>query len=168
MAEREVSDAELRAYFGRNADYYIGQWRGTAKRSSNWAAFFWPFFWLVYRRLNLIAVGMAVFVVLLGASQEWVLVELLGYRRVPRWIDRMSTFSFFLFCGVTANPLVLRRARRVFAEVDAKGLEGDQRLRELALRGGTRPWHMLGCAGLLVLLVVTAMLVLAALEEVPE
>ncbi|MCA1321477.1 DUF2628 domain-containing protein [Bacillus tianshenii] len=53
-AKRAKTDA-LRAYVGKNAEYYINKWQietGEVKKDSwNWAAFFLGFLWLGYRKM---------------------------------------------------------------------------------------------------------------------
>lgn len=54
-SEKIAKTDALRAYVGKNADYYINKWQietGEVKKDSwNWAAFFLGFFWLGYRKM---------------------------------------------------------------------------------------------------------------------
>ncbi|WP_417897516.1 DUF2628 domain-containing protein [Bacillus haimaensis] len=54
-SEKTAKTDALRAYVGKNADYYFNKWQietGEVKKDSwNWAAFFLGFFWLGYRKM---------------------------------------------------------------------------------------------------------------------
>lgn len=54
-SEKTAKTEALRAYVGKNADYYFNKWQietGEVKKDSwNWAAFFLGFFWLGYRKM---------------------------------------------------------------------------------------------------------------------
>jgi len=62
----DATDAELKAVFGPHTDYYVAQWRGTAPRQSNWAAFFFSGIWLLFRRMY--KIGAVFFAVVLVES----------------------------------------------------------------------------------------------------
>jgi len=166
-AGEDATDAELEAVFGPRAAYYVGQWRGTASRRSNWAAFFWSGFWLPYRRLYTVALLFYAAVVGTTILTELVF-RLLGYSEVPHFVDRLGDLAFALAVGGWGNRWYFGHISKVLAEARAMGLGPDEHLRELARRGGTRPWHAVGFGLLFFIAFLAAGLVLAVGELVME
>jgi hypothetical protein len=121
------TEAELRAFVGRNADYYLERWSWLTgpKRSGaglNVAALLLGWFWLLYRKLYLAAAlifvtGYLLFAVGMPLS---VLCVALG-----------------MSLGNSANSLYLDRARKVIARARAQCRPGEDHLAIIARRGGT-------------------------------
>jgi hypothetical protein len=92
----EISQAEWRAYLGKNADYYLGQFPRfkvggveTFAATWNWSAFLATFWWFLYRKQYLFF-GLA----LVGMFLPYV-----------KWF-------VWIACGLTANYLYHAEARR--------------------------------------------------------
>jgi hypothetical protein len=152
----EPTEAELRAAFGPRSDYYLAQWRGQGRSSYNRAAFFFPVFWLAFRRMYAVTavVTSGVFVGTLSAEAVF---RWLGCRGGPRWFDFALSAAVVLACRVFGNGWYLNHARRLAAVTRAKGLPDQEHLAELSRRGGTSVWRAAGfvvllLAGFLVLL----------------
>jgi hypothetical protein len=154
---KSLSEPELRAFVGRNADYYFRKWSPTweskadrydqvaigglmvvqPKTGFNWAAFFLSGLWLPYRKMyrpTLIFFG-----VILAESllEEIWFVELLGQTEPPHFLGRLVGLSAAVLCGSFGNRWYLSHARKVIGEVQAQGLPSDEHVRVLSRRGGT-------------------------------
>jgi Protein of unknown function (DUF2628) len=157
-----ITDAELRAVFGRRADYYLAQWHGTAQRRSNWAAFFFSALWLAFRRMYLLAV--LLFGVVFAVSiLEQPVFSWLGHADVPRVVDRAVDLVLAITCGASGNRWYFAHVRRLVARTRALALPEEAHLHALVRRGGTRVSHavafLLGLLGLvLALALVESML----------
>ena len=149
----DPTDDELRAYFGPRADYYIAQWRGTARRGYNWAAFLFGGLWFPFRRMYRAAAvfwGVAI-VVTVGSEFAF---RALGHSGSPKWFDRTTALLASFACGVAGNYLYLGHARRLIAATRTLGLTNQEYLAALSSRGGARLSHALICLALLGLLIV--------------
>jgi hypothetical protein len=147
-----LTDAEIDAFVGKNADYYRYHWRNAEARGGWYIGFNWPaaivsLFWLLHRRLY------REFAILLG-------IELV----VPRVLQVIMPFELrrrFLPGGVMvllltvgmgfiANRLYLWRAHKIVGQVRGEPEEGRYEL--LVNRGGTSPAALgVGIAAWLVL-----------------
>src|SRR5262245_45836022 len=102
------TEAELRAFFGPRADYYLAQWRGTARRPYNLAAALFSGFWLPFRRLYrhaavfwAVALGLVVSAKLLPA--------------LPKPVEPLIQVAMFSTCAAFGNGWYLARAREMVA-----------------------------------------------------
>ena len=154
---QDLTDAELHAVFGRAADYYVAQWRGTARRGYNWAAFFFGGVWLAFRRMYLFATIFWLLVLVISVGAEYIAGLFLRSTTRARWIDGATTLVFGFICGAAGNQVYFSHIRRITAETRAMRLSGDEHLAVLTARGGTRLWR---AVGLLVLVIVTWMIML--------
>jgi hypothetical protein len=122
-AGQEISEAEWRAYLGKNADYYLGQFprfkvggvEGFAA-TWNWAAFLATFWWFLYRKQYLFF-GLA----LVGMFLPYV-----------KWF-------VWIACGLTANYLYHAEARRHILSFKANN-PGRDVTAMLAQAGGVHAW----------------------------
>jgi hypothetical protein len=137
-----VSDAEIRAFVGRNADYYLGKWpktRGGSRRAKgfNWAALLVGVCWLVYRKMYLSA--SIVYATLALAVVGTRFAESAGVvtARPTSPALRFSGLAFSFLCGIFGNALYLAHAKRGIARVRAAGLQGEAYDKALARRGQT-------------------------------
>lgn len=131
---QEIED--YRHFVGKKYDtYYRAKWRGeveTLKQSWNWAAFFFTFIWLAYRKMYLFALAGG-FVYVLFAS----LIE--------RYSPRAPIFMGFGLAGVFllyANGFYKRYVDKKISETRAAfGSGGASRVKDsLVARGGVNIW----------------------------
>ncbi len=122
-AEPEISEAEWRAYLGKNADYYLGQFPrfrvgGTQAFAAtwNWSAFLATFWWFLYRKQYLFfALG------LVGMFMPYV-----------KWL-------VWIACGIAGNYLYYIEARRHIVAFKL-GNPGRDVTNMLAQVGGVHAW----------------------------
>jgi Protein of unknown function (DUF2628) len=154
------TEDELRAVFGPRADYYLEQWRGTARRTINRPALFLAGLWLPFRRMYRIT-----FLFFLAVLIETLLEELifrrLGFAHVPRGVELASALAPGVVCGAFGNRWYISHVTKLVARAYALGLGEEERLKELARQGGTRPLH---AAAFFLLLVGLAWAGVQALE----
>jgi len=122
--EDHPSQAELRAFVGRAARYYLVKWRtlrdgGGQTADFNWAAFLFPVYWLLFRKMYAEA---AVFLALcfgLSITASVLLVESSGYAQAVALMAYLLSNASALALGAVANSLYYRKARRTIAQVRA-------------------------------------------------
>ncbi len=153
----DPTEAELRAVFGPRANYYLAQWRGTARRGYNWAPFWFGGLWFAFRRMYR---GAAVFwgvaigiTICLGVIFGW---------ETPKWLERTTGILVALVCGAAGNIWYFRHVCGVIAATRALGLAEQEHLAALCREGGTRIWHA-AASLVLVLLVIVAGVFLVAI-----
>ncbi len=156
------SEAEIRAFVGKKADYYLRKWHAPLHdsrpaRSFNWAAFFLSGFWLPYRkmyRVTLILLGIIVAVALVLE----VLVAV-GFTSEQSMSALSNLFGpgVSILCGFRANAWYFEHTKRQIARIRAMGLKDDAYFEALARRGGT---SLLASLGFFVLLMLGLFLVL--------
>jgi hypothetical protein len=168
-----LAEDEVRAYAGRNAEYYVARWAAArAPRRSfetnpslfatgfNWAAFFLGVAWLAYRKLWVHAAVLGVVVLCGSLGTDLVYRAFLGREDLP-WLVKSAWWVIGLICGAVGNRWVLARAARIAAEVRSKGVPPEDGLRELGARGGTNfPAALVLVVAFLVACLLEAVLVL--------
>jgi hypothetical protein len=152
-----ITEQELRAFVGRNANYYLRKFwpalktRGPGydnvaiaglmvkqpKTGFNWVAFFLSGLWLPYRKMYLPTLLLFGVVLIESVLEEVVFVGILGKPEPPHDLARLVGFAVAIVCGCFGNQWYLYRARKVIADVRSQGLSAEEHLRELSKRGGT-------------------------------
>jgi len=135
LAETPLADEALAAFLKPNAHYYLRKWRALREGHSrlagfNWAAAFFPVYWLLYRRFFLIGVVWAGLSVVIGiaaggtaASLDLSLPLLVALVRLPE----------FLLAGLLANLLLYRKAERIARSTPLSELKDRRATSELAV-----------------------------------
>lgn len=123
--------AELRAFVGQNADYYVEKWTpqgGSGRRFGfNWAAFFFGFSWLVYRRMYrralLLLVGLEAVQLLLYFSLRAIVPASSVPADASNWklIERLSNLLVSIIVGNVANRWYLEHASERVRMLDSGG-----------------------------------------------
>jgi hypothetical protein len=135
-------EADLRAVVGPNADHYLRIWsriltgRGT-NTGFNRIAFFFPFIWLVYRRMYRIAIVLFVISFAVGVVNVIVCVVVFGTIQTPVLVEVVESFFLASICGGYANHWYLSHVRRIVTDV-RRDLESESAVHKaLIARGGT-------------------------------
>lgn len=136
------TEQELRAFVRRNADFYLRAWAPALTGSGritrvNIAAFFFPAFWLGYRKMYAIFCILAFVVIAEYLAEFFIFVAILGLDEPPWATSIVFGLIAAVICGVCGNQWYLSYARRAMARVRAKGLDEAAYLRELSRIGGT-------------------------------
>ena len=134
--------AELRAFVGSRANYYLSRWSPLlggrqAGAGFNWAAFLFSGLWIPYRKMYKVTLIFYAVVLLESILEEVVMVGILGQPEVPGGLSLVIGLAIWLICGVFGNRWYFSHAKRVIAEARAEGFEGEALLRTLSRRGGT-------------------------------
>jgi hypothetical protein len=149
--------ADLRAFVGPNADYYLKKWAPrlndpSQSAGANFAAFFLSLFWLPYRKMYKLA---AIFY---GIIIVELIIETLIYapQEPPEAPGRFLGLLISIACSAYGNRWYLAHAQKAIAKTRAEGLEGGALRERLSKLGGTNIWASLGmlAAFVVVLLVV--------------
>jgi hypothetical protein len=177
-----VTEQELIAFAGHNADYYLTKWRRALKTKGsgydqvavagliltlpktgfNWAAFLLSGLWLPFRKMYvpaLIFLGILLAESVLG---EVLFVGVYNRLDLQTIFIQISGFVAAMLCGTFGNRWYLAHARREIADVRTKGLEEKEHLRMLSTRGGT---SLLAALGFFVFFLVTYEILMGVLEQ---
>lgn len=132
-APEELTEQEIRAFVGSNAEFYLRKWDAVLRGRDNSAGFNWAAFWLAglwvpYRKLYLHAVALYAIMLLL------VVVDLSGASGHSR--DGLAML-LGVICGAFGNGWYLSHARATITGIRSQRLEGEAYLQMLARRGGT-------------------------------
>lgn len=141
------TEAELRAFVGPNADYYLNKWSLAQVRPGQGGGYNWPAFllggvWLPYRKLYAAASTLWGIAFLLGV---W---NLLSPKAGPA-ISFTALFAFIPFLLLLAlasyaDQLYLAKARKVITQARGQCQSGEIHLATIARRGGTSRIAALG------------------------
>jgi hypothetical protein len=164
------TEAEIRAFVGRNARYYLRKWPvadeddGPA-RGFNWAAFLLSGLWLPYRKMY--RVTLIFIAVIVGTS---ILAESAAYAGLASAtamsaLDRLSGIFISVICGIYGNSWYFAHTKRSIAKIRAMGLPDDTYFAELARRGGTSLLASLGFILLLIVVTFIALDLIAAIAD---
>ncbi|MBN2295369.1 MAG: DUF2628 domain-containing protein [Pirellulales bacterium] len=149
LTPQNALEAELQAFVGPKADYYLQKWAsiihaGDNNAGFNWAAFFIAPLWLAYRKMYLVFTLFWSFICVEAILEDFVCIRILGHEEVPTLVDFGSELAIDIICGMLANRCYLWHAKKQIAEIRAQGLEGDQLLWQITKRGGTSMRTSLG------------------------
>ena len=135
--EADPTDAELAAYVGPHAAYYVERWSRGGRWGFNWAACFLGVLWLAYRGLWRIFAAMLAIIV--AASAAYALLARSPMRDDDAIYDLRLVVGFALavIIGQRANYWYYRRADRAVADTRARSLVEHERLALLRRLGGT-------------------------------
>jgi hypothetical protein len=120
----DSADADLAAFCGRKADFYLTEKRVMEKSGTrvswNWPACLFTFAWMAYRKMWA------------GAALVAALSVFLNISLILAW----ATPALMLLLGLFGNALYLDHARRKLARVALMGETGETRQRTLIRSGG--------------------------------
>lgn len=164
---RLPTEVEIRAFVGRNADYYLKKWQPhlTARgvgAGFNFAAFLFGALWAGYRRMWAVT---WILYILYGLLLAEVIAELVRYSdglydRPPGLWEGLVAFCIGLVCGGYGNRWYLAQTSRAVARVREEGLPDEAAHQLLAQRGGAT---LVKSGGLFIFLVFAGVALLAAL-----
>jgi len=141
-ATTEPTAKEIMAFVGSGGDYYLRQWAHELEGQKgglgfNWAAFWCPGYWLLYRKMYLLAMVTTI---------VWGTVVLVLQ---PKGVEGLVLRCVIAFiCGSCGNAWYLFHARKVIARVRSLGLDEVDYLERLSMRGGashTAALAIVGC-----------------------
>jgi len=177
IAVTSLSEAEIRAFVGRNAKYYLRKWSSpfgdfTTATGFNWAAFLLSGFWILYRRMYRVALIAFTIVAVPAVGTEIPAAAGLadeGTIRALNAVGNLCGFAFAIVCGIFGNAWYLAHTKRQIAQVRELGLTEEAYLRALARRGGTSFFGALGLFALfLVAIYIVLVIVFFAIAIVTE
>ena len=130
--------AEISAFVGDNADYYLRKWSRRLDRTGrwsgfNWGAFFLPWPWLAYRKMYLPAIlaGLSISVYSRTEHMPGVIQDL------SLLFGPMFQLFIMIACGTLGNDAYLSCTLKTIADVRGQSLGEETKLAELSKRGGT-------------------------------
>jgi len=161
----ERTEAELRAFVGKNAGYYLKKWASALANEGgssgfSGAAFLFSGLWLPYRKMykfTLILYGIVLAETVLEAI---VPAALGGAGSGAEAFGGLFGLAIWIVCGRYGNAWYLNHVKQRIAEVRARGLQDDDYFKELARAGGT---NLPAAFGLFLLFIVVVSAVSAML-----
>ncbi len=143
-----LTEAELRAFVGKNADYYLKRWapalRGDGGAGFNLAALLLSGLWLGYRKMYQNTL------ILFAIIAAMTILELAGVLaglvnpNVVGLLGNIVGLGAAVVCGMYGNAWYLSHAKTVILEARSRGRDGGVDLVELSRRGGTSVAKSLG------------------------
>ncbi len=156
--EDNEPDKRLRAFVGPRAEKYHTRWRpmlgAHAHRTSwNWSAALFGGFWLLYRKLYVIA-GLLLAIIVVDVNITVELEEAgIAPKAIAAW-DRMSYWIYGGVMGIWGNYWYLRKYQKALEAADQQTLAGEEQMAFLRKSGGTNPALAFGLAAVLIGFVV--------------
>ncbi len=148
------NEHEVRAFIGKEADYYLKKWQpileGRSQRAGfNWAAFFLTGLWLAYRKMfkgALIFWGIILIVPFLKSSFTFYTLAF-GKPEPTVALDILQALVDLvapIICGTSGNIWYLSRTRKEINKIRVQGLQGEAYFQSLSKSGGTSLGKSLG------------------------
>lgn len=150
------------AFFGKKDTYYMDQLREretSGRTGYNLNAFFLSCFWMVYRKMYLMALAYVILLLAEG-TLEGLLLDMLDVSEgTAKIVDRLVGLVLALLLASFAIPIYLWDAERQIRATYAEGGTVDEIIvAKLEARGGTSWWPVL------ILLAVTVLLVIGVIQ----
>lgn len=168
-ADRLIPIEYYQALVGpKNQNYYVAKFLrydsdGRARASWNWTACFLTFYWVLYRKMWLIAAGYLIWVIFLKLGLPILMSEAVGHSdaaavaAMVAWI-LADIVGIAILPALYANALYYKHCRKKIARARSRWQDKDRQLVELTRMGGTLP-----AAPVVAIFAVIAIGVLAAI-----
>ena len=139
--EDEIDDSlkDWNTFVGAKMTYYIPKWFSLGDNkivSFNLAAFLFGIFWMIYRKMYLIAFIYGIIMLSSGFIDE-AIIDIFGLHNNVRAVERISTISLATIVGMIGNWLYKNHATKKITALKMKGLSKEDYQVQLAKSGGT-------------------------------
>lgn len=137
-----VTKEELRAFVGRNVDYYFEKWRSigfgeTGKAALNVVAALFSPLWMLYRKFYVLLIAFLMFVLAEGLLEELIFIVWLGKPDLVRALDVILMFVYAIIIGSYANYWYYRYACWRIRNLKAIETDPQKQMQLIARKGGT-------------------------------
>jgi hypothetical protein len=138
----EPTESEIRAFVGKNSDYYLSRWSALLtgeenKNRFNVAAFWLTALWLPYRKMYKMTISIYVFIVA-EAILEYILFNgILKYEEPPKILDSIVGITIAFVSGICGNRWYYSYTCKNISEVRRLNTSEESRTQALITRGGT-------------------------------
>jgi hypothetical protein len=143
-----LTEAEIRAFVGKNADYYLKKWapalRGHGGAGFNLAALLLSGLWLGYRKMYKTLIILFAIIAAVTILEQGVAIFGLADPDAVGLFGNLVGLVAAIVCGMYGNAWYLSHTRAAIMEVRATGRGGEADLAELSRRGGTSVASSLG------------------------
>jgi hypothetical protein len=144
-----LTEAEIRAFVGKNAGYYLRKWPSAKEqygraRGFNWAAFLLSGLWLSYRKMYRITFLMFGILVVEEVLEEIAVTSGFANEKSLAVVGRTVGLIFSILCGAFGNAWYFAHARRAIGVIRGRDLPDEAYHEALARRGGTSVLATLG------------------------
>lgn len=129
-AASSLNEREIKAFVGKNSNYYINKWSllASSPKKVNWnfAAFFLSIFWVGYRKMYTLLLTILGIFIVLDIFQALLNIDM----------DSALGYALSGAVGAAGNSLYLKHMNKKIAKIKAKYLFGDDYYNELTKAGG--------------------------------
>jgi Protein of unknown function (DUF2628) len=138
----EPTENEIRAFVGKNSDYYLSRWSalltgGESKIRFNIAAFWLTGLWLPYRKMYKITITLYS-VIIAETILEYILFDgILKYDEPPKILGYIVGITIGFVCGIYGNRWYYSHTCKNISEVRRLSTSEASRTQALIKRGGT-------------------------------
>ncbi len=143
-----LTEAEIRAFVGKNADYYLKKWapalRGHGGAGFNLAALLLSGLWLGYRKMYKTLIILFAIIAAVTILEQGVATFGLADPDAVGLFGNLVGLVAAIVCGMYGNAWYLSHTRAAIMQVRATGRGGEADLAELSRRGGTSVASSLG------------------------
>lgn len=139
LSEKDTRENELlKAFVGKNQAYFLDKWENKEKvvQGYNIAAFFFAFFWLLYRKMYLEVLIAVLVIVVWEFFDSYVLEPIMSYD-VYMAYARVSSILTGVILGMLGNYLYLKSAQRKINNIEAQGYSESELFEKVEKAGGT-------------------------------
>ena len=133
------SEEHYRLFFRRKADYYLNileEFDPGRKAVFNLYAFFFGFFWMLYRRMYLECLQLIIVIMGETILEQMILVSLDATESTMTLIDRISMIVWGGLIVIFANRFYIDRANRKISKVLKLGLSEEETNNKIQSVGG--------------------------------
>jgi len=131
-----ITEQEIRAFVGRRADYYVGQWTSETM-GMNWGAFLFSGLWLLYRKMYALAAVLFGFILVESMIEEVVFVGILNQQGPPEFLTPIVALAIAIVCGSYGSLWYSKHTNSKIRNVRTQGLADQAYFAALSRRGGT-------------------------------
>ena len=137
--DRSIQDWDL--FVGPNSDYYISKWekiKDGRYLSFNLAACFFVGFWMLYRKMYVACILVAVWVFVQDYIEAF-LVEMFNLYHIQMYLNLGFDVLVAIVVGLIGNVLYLKKAERMIRKIKNNSRESSNYEMDIQNAGGTSP-----------------------------
>lgn len=135
---KNLNEPEVRAFIGKEADYYFKKWQPILEGQGQWAGFNWAAFfltgvWLAYRKMyKVIFIYYAIRII--GGIFLW---AILRKHIESNILEILVDIAACIVCGTFGNMWYLSYTQKAIDGIRSQGLQEEAYLQSLSKLGGT-------------------------------
>ncbi|REE02099.1 DUF2628 domain-containing protein [Marinoscillum furvescens] len=151
------SEEHYKLYFGKKADYYLDvvkDFESGKKVVFNIFSFFFGLFWMLYRKLYIPILVVAILLFVEVIIEQLILTAMNASSGTETLVDRLSMIAWGTLLGLFGNRIYIGQANRKITKIKSLNLSEEETNKKIEISGGTTLLPHLIIVVLIIILII--------------